>query len=415
MTGARVGGEREVIRPTRGGRRNALLKKIAILAVAAFWLFEASILPGVEAVPRTRKPSPQTPKSLLRSSSFPSGVGKSSKTKVTRVRRRRRWRNPWRVSSFADPTAGDNPAGEDPAVREAAIAALGNWNGSVVVVDPNNGRILSIVNQQLALGSAFTPCSTFKPVVALAALKEGLITPETELRVGRRTRMTLTDALAHSNNPFFTKLGRQLGFRRLAEYARAFGFGQKAGWDIPGESPGRFPAEPPQDGSVAFMSSYGKNIEVTALQMASVISAIANGGTLYHLQYPRTPEEVSQYEPKVRRRLESLADYFPQIKEGLAAAVIYGTARLAYDPEEQIYGKTGTCSEDGARLGWFVSYANEQQPKYVVVVLLRGGRLMYGPHAAEIAGRLYRDLRQREQNPAQASRIGSLLKQSQPW
>jgi len=415
MTGARVGGERETVQPTKGGPRKPLLKKIAILAVAAFSLFEANILPGAaEAAPRTRKPSPHTSKSLLRSSSLPSGVRKSSKTKVTRVRRRRRWRNPWRVSSFGEPTAGDNPAGEDRAVREAAIAALGNWNGSVVVVDPNNGRILSIVNQQLALSSAFTPCSTFKPVVALAALKEGLITPETELRVGRRTRMTLTDALAHSNNPFFTKLGRQLGFRRLAEYARAFGFGQKAGWNIPGESPGRFPAKPPHDGSVAFMSSYGKNIQVTALQMAAVICAIANGGSLYRLQYPRTPEELSQFEPRVRRRLESLANYFPQIKEGLAAAVIYGTARSAYDPEEQIYGKTGTCSEDGARLGWFVSYANEQQPKYVVVVLLRGGRLMYGPHAAEIAGRLYRDLRQRDSGATEVSCFSSPLSQSQP-
>ncbi|MBZ5514576.1 MAG: hypothetical protein LAN62_06985 [Acidobacteriia bacterium] len=91
------------------------------------------------------------------------------------------------------------------------------------------------------------------------------------------------------------------------------------------------------------------------------------------------------------------------MKEGLAAAVLYGTGRLAYDPDVQIYGKTGTCSEDGARLGWFVSYATEPQPKYVVVVLLRGGRMMFGPHAAEIAGRLYHNLRLREQPPAQAS------------
>jgi cell division protein FtsI/penicillin-binding protein 2 len=352
---------------------------------------------------------------VLRPSGRSTAVSKSAKAKRPAVRRRWRRRNPWRISSFGDPTAGDNPAGEDPAVREAAIEALGNWNGSVVVADPNTGRILSIVNQQMALGSAFTPCSTFKPVVALAALKEGLITPDTELRVGRRTRMNVTDALAYSNNPFFSKLGQQLGFRRLAEYARAFGLGEKAGLHIPGESPGRFPAVPPKDGSVGFMSSYGKDIEVTALQMAAVISAIANGGTLYHLQYPRTPEEIALFEPKIRQRLDHLAEHFPKIKEGLAAAVIYGTARLAYDPEEQIYGKTGTCSEDGARLGWFVSYANEEQPKYVVVVLLRGGRLMYGPHAAEIAGRLYRSLRQREQTATQASRIKSPVSQSQPW
>jgi len=390
-----------------------LRKKIAILAVAAFWLLSTHLLPGT-APPsqQSRKASSPPSKPALRPSGRSTAVGKTSTAKRTSTRRRRR-RNPWRVSSFGEPTAGDNPAGEDPAVREAAIEALGNWNGSVVVVDPNTGRILSIVNQQMALASAFTPCSTFKPVVALAALKEGIITPDTELRVGRRRRMNVTDALAHSNNPFFTRLGRELGFRRLAEYARAFGLGQKAGLDIPGESPGRFPAEPPKDGSVGFMSSYGKNIEVTALQMAAVISAIANGGTLYHLQYPRTPEEVAQFEPKVRQQLDDLAEHFPQIKEGLAAAVIYGTAKLAYDPEEQIYGKTGTCSEDGARLGWFVSYANEQQPKYVVVVLLRGGRLMYGPHAAEIGGRLYRALRQKEQTATQASRINSPLGQSQ--
>ena len=81
--------------------------------------------------------------------------------------------SPWHVSSFGEPAAGDNPMGEERLVRAAAIEALGNFNGSVVVADPNTGRILSIVNQKLALSGAFTPCSTFKPVVAAAALKEG--------------------------------------------------------------------------------------------------------------------------------------------------------------------------------------------------------------------------------------------------
>jgi penicillin-binding protein 2 len=288
-------------------------------------------------------------------------------------------------------------------VREAALQALGNWNGSIVVVDPSTGRILSVVNQSLALSSSFTPCSTFKPIVALAALKEGLITPETRIRVWRRGRMNLTQALAVSNNTFFAKIGQMLGFPRLAEYAHEFGLGQKAGWEIPDESPGHFPSAPPKEGGVGLLSSYGQDIEVTPLQMAAIISAIANGGTLYYLQYPRSPEEVAAFEPKPRRRLENLTDHLPQLKEGLAEAVTRGTARLAYNPEEQIYGKTGTCSEDGARLGWFVSYANEQEPNYAVVVLLRGGRPMYGPHAAEIAGQLYRALRQKEQDTTQAS------------
>ena len=303
----------------------------------------------------------------------------------------------------------DDPTGEDTEIRQVAIEALGNLNGSVVVVDPNNGRILSIVNQHLALNGAFMPCSTLKPLVALAALKEGIIAPETKLRAearlrayGSHGRITLTQALAHSSNQFFLQLGEMLGFARLAQYAHEFGLGQRVGADIPGEAPGKFPATPPKEGA-GFVAYTGQDVEVTALQMAAIVSAIANGGTLYELQYPRTPEEVGQFEPKVRRQLDDLAPYIQRVKEGLAAAVLYGTGKLAYDPLGQIYGKTGTCSENGARLGWFVSYSSDQEPKYVVVVLLRGGRPMYGPHAAEIAGRLYRDLRQKGQNPTQAN------------
>jgi cell division protein FtsI/penicillin-binding protein 2 len=287
-----------------------------------------------------------------------------------------------------------------------AVDALGNWNGSMVVVDPNTGRILSVVNQKMAFSSGFTPCSTFKPVVAMAALREGIITPDTKLYVGKRTRLDLTDALARSNNIFFRKLGEMLGFQRLTAYAHEFGLGEKAGLEIPGESPGRYPLAPPKQGGVGFMAYCGTDIEVTPLQMAAVTAAIANGGTLYALQYPRTAEELASFQPVVRRRLDHLAEYLPQIREGLAAAVLYGTGRSAYDPNLSIYGKTGTCSENGARLGWFVSYAGELQPQYVVVVLLRGGRPMYGSHAAEIAGQFYRDLWQKER-PTQARRENS--------
>jgi len=331
-----------------------------------------------------------------------------------RSRRRLRGNGPYRISSFGDPAAEDNPVGDDPAVRQAALAALGNWNGSMVVVNPNNGRVLSIVNQKLALSSGFTPCSTFKPVVALAALREGIIIPKTKLYVGSRQRMDVTEALARSNNVFFLKLGEMLGFPRLAQYAHEFGLGEKTSDDIPGESPGRFPTAAPKAGGVGYLAYYGQDMEVTSLQWAAIISAVANGGTLYELQYPRTADEVSQFQPIVRRHLDDLAQYLPEIKAGLEAAVLYGTARLAYDPEMQIYGKTGTCSEDGARLGWFVSYAQDQQPRYVAVVLLRGGRMMFGPHAAEIAGHFYREVLHREHIATEASRLASPVRQSLP-
>lgn len=311
------------------------------------------------------------------------------------------------MTSYGDSEVGDNPGGDDPAIRAAAIEALGKWYGAVAVVNPNNGRILTLVNQKLASEEAFTPCSTIKPITALAALKEGLITPDTILRGERRLRaygsmdINLTQALAHSSNTFFSKVGQMLGFDRLAEYAREFGFGEKTGNAFPAESAGQFPSEPPKEGGIGMLAYDGLTVDVTALQMAAIVSAIANGGTLYELQYPRTPEELAQFQPKIRRQLDNLVPYFADVKAGMAAAVLYGTGRFAYDPLNDIFGKTGTCSENGARLGWFVSYSGQQNPKYAVVVLLRGGKLMYGPHAAEIAGKLYHDLRLKDQSTAQ--------------
>src|SRR5579859_1729110 len=96
-----------------------------------------------------------------------------------RHRRRHHYYERLYTSSFADDvTAGDITDGEDLSVRAAAIDALGNMNGSVVAIDPASGRILAMVNQKLALSEGAQPCSTFKVAVALAALKEGLITKD---------------------------------------------------------------------------------------------------------------------------------------------------------------------------------------------------------------------------------------------
>src|SRR5215470_9516401 len=121
---------------------------------------------------------------------------------VRRVRPKRARYSPWTEPTYSDSTAGDNVEGEDPTVRRAAVEALGPYNGSVVVVDPRTGRILSMVNQRVALSTGFQPCSTVKVSVALAGLKEKVIAPETKLRLGGM-RMDLTYALAHSNNFYF--------------------------------------------------------------------------------------------------------------------------------------------------------------------------------------------------------------------
>lgn len=318
--------------------------------------------------------------------------------KVTRVSAtgRRRYHERFYMSSFAeDIAAGDITAGEDPVVRQAAIDALGNMNGTVVAIEPTSGRVLAMVNQRLALSSGAQPCSTIKLSVALAALSEGLISKETEVALGGRSRMNLTDALAHSNNAYFEALGRELGFEKVAYYAHEYGLGELAGYDIAGEQLGAYPDEaiPEKLGGVGKMCSFGEGVSMTPLQLGAMVAAIANGGTLYYLQHPTTPEEVANFEPRVKRQLD-IGGVIPQLSDGMAGAVQYGTARslrLNFN-EEEILGKTGTCSHDGTRFGWFASYANTSVGRVVVVVFLQGGRPTFGPKAAEIAGRMYRGM-----------------------
>jgi len=309
---------------------------------------------------------------------------------------RHRYHERFYTSSFAAGlTAGDVVDGEDPVVRQAAIDALGNMNGTVVAIEPTSGRVLAMVNQRLALSSGAQPCSTIKLSVALAALNEGLVSKETEISLGGRSRMNLTAALAHSNNAYFEALGRKLGFEKVAYYAHQYGLGELAGYDITGEQLGTYPDEviPQKLGGVGKMCSFGEGISMTPLQLGAMVSAIANGGTLYYLQHPTSAEEVVNFQPRVKRQLD-IAPLIPEISDGMAGAVQYGTARrlgLNFS-EEEILGKTGTCSHAGTRFGWFASYANTTRGRVVVVVFLEGGRPTFGPKAAEIAGLMYRNL-----------------------
>lgn len=303
-----------------------------------------------------------------------------------------------RVERGVDPTKGDIPDYDDPMVRQAAVEALGRYNGSVVAIDPNTGRILTVVNQKLAYSDGAIPCSTIKPTIAVAALEENLITADTMLKVGRRKYMNLTDAMAHSNNAFFEELGRRMGFDTVSRYARLMGIGELAGYNLEDEHPGSLPSAPPAKGGVARMSSFGEGIQITPFQLVSIAAALANGGTLYYLQYPKTEEERENFEPRVKREL-NIAPLLPQLREGMLATVLYGTGRRSFDAggDELPAGKTGTCSDQKSRVGWFVSYADEAHPKIALAVLIRGTTSrIKGPLAAQVAGRMYRQLR--EQN-----------------
>jgi penicillin-binding protein 2 len=304
-------------------------------------------------------------------------------------------RGPWRVPTYANSTEGDRFEGDDVVVRRAAVDALGKLNGTVVVADPRTGRILTVVNQQLAFRDGFQPCSTVKVPVALAALSESVVERDTRIRLYGRTTMTMTEALARSSNQYFASLGQKLGFERVSYYARLFGLGEKAGLDIDGEQAGLLPPAPPKNG-MGMMTSFGDGIALTPLELTALVSAVANGGTLYYLQYPRSQEDAQTILPRVKRHLD-IEELIPGIKPGMEGAVQFGTARrIGFDPAEPIFGKTGTCTDERSptHLGWFGSFSETgaDRSKLAVVVLLTGGYGVSGPAAAYVAGNVYKNL-----------------------
>lgn len=371
---------------------------------------------AASVAPRTRRPpaarvSPAPATRSSRSATTRKGQPAAVPARVSRPRtgaraaagprpipgvRRRRSYSPWSTPTYADSTLGDVADGEDPVVRRAAVEALGPYNGSVIVADPFTGRILAMVNQKLARTGAYQPCSTIKLVAAVAGLHEGIIDRDTRLRLTRRESMDLTEALARSNNKFFFDIGEKLGFDRIYHYARLFGLGEKSGIDIEGESPGILPEWKPREVPCGMMTSFGEALAITPLQLTAMVSAIANGGSLYWLQHPQSPEEAERLTPRLKRQIE-IAARIEDILPGMMGAVDYGTARrAAFDPSTPIFGKTGTCTDARTHLGWFSSFNDVGGRKLVVTVLLTGGAPVNGPVASGIAGQVYKALSEQQ-------------------
>lgn len=363
-------------------------------------LFVVAVILATPAVSLavTKKKAAKVPgKNLVAARPQPVGPSKLTTAKKPKALPTRSVRRSWMEPTYADSTIGDRIEGEDLVVRRAAVEALGAYNGSVMVTDAKTGRILTIVNQRVAFENGYTPCSTVKLVTSMAGLVEGVITPQTVFKVGRRKYMTLTEALARSDNPYFSTIGRKLGFERIAYYARLFGFGEKAGLNIDGEQAGIMPEEEQRQlGGVGLMTSHGMGINLTPLQLSSLIVTMANNGTMYWLQYPRSREETENFMPRVKRQLD-LAQIVEQVQPGMEGAVEWGSghrARLQADDNTPIFGKTGTCTHSDQRthLGWFGSYNQVGDRKLAVVVLLTGGRPVNGPVASGVAGSVYRIL-----------------------
>lgn len=291
----------------------------------------------------------------------------------------------------------DDTRGEDLEVRRAAVNALGYHAGTVVVMDPMNGKVYSIVNQEWGLRRGFKPCSTIKLVTGVAGLGEKVISPYETTNISDKYRLDLTDALAYSNNTYFQHIGGQVGFNKMMSYAREMGLGEKTGVNAPNEYAGKLPAE--KTGfALNRMSSHGDDFEVTALQLGTMVSAMANGGKLLVPYVPRTLKEQDQSKGKLRRQLDVSPENWRRMVPGMVGAVNYGSGKKAYDPLQTVAGKTGTCIGQGAWVGLFTSYAPLANPRLAVVVITRGSDAR-SHFPAAVAGRIYRDLNRRFGTP----------------
>jgi cell division protein FtsI/penicillin-binding protein 2 len=261
----------------------------------------------------------------------------------------------------------------------------------------------------------YPPGSTFKTILATAALNEGVITPETIftcdgfIRLGghdficmRRFAhgpINVLDALMVSCNVFFYRTAETLGRERFANYVTDFGFGSPTGIDLPGERPGQLPAGARSGIGWSTGATYhlaiGQGIAVTPVQLAVAVAAIANGGKVVrpHLWRPADPEMRARLnEPE--RRLPLREEAMEVVRRGMWKVVNdeqYGSGRRGRIAQLEFAGKTGSADwKKGAPThAVFVSFAPAENPQVALVVLVEQGNFG-GRTCAPIAREIYR-------------------------
>ena len=284
-----------------------------------------------------------------------------------------------------------------------------------LAMDPNTGAILGMVsqpgfdpnhydeyeqetiNQNLPVWMSYEPGSTFKSVTFASALELDLFDMFTDTyndrgyeivggarikswRAGGHGLQTFLQVLENSSNPGFVEISRRMGTERLYEYVKKFGFGEKTGVDLPGESAGiMFDLEEMGELETATVA-FGQGLAVTPIQLATAFSAIVNGGTLYtpyitqSFSDPISKDVIVQSEPAAKRRVIS-EETSEKMRYALESVVANGGGRNAYIEGYRIGGKTGTAQKavDGAYLPneyilSFLSAAPMEDPQIVLYV-----------------------------------------------
>jgi beta-lactamase regulating signal transducer with metallopeptidase domain len=271
----------------------------------------------------------------------------------------------------------------DPEIRRALVDALDGRDGTAIVLDPMTGEVRAIVDEERALRTPMHPASTVKLVTALAALESSRVGLDEPIRARADARpISMERAIALSDNDYFRAIGPRVGRERFASVARELGYGEPTGINLPGEVAGRLPDASELTDSVY---SLGDGVEVTPIQLATVVAAFANGGQLL------VPRVAGDGTPVVRRDLASLRPVMNRLTPALVDVTRYGTASRAFARsrvEMVVAGKTGTSRDGETGTGIFAAYDVGPRPRYAVVVVLKGKGVM-GSDAAKVAARVF--------------------------
>lgn len=339
----------------------------------------------------------------------------------------------------------------DKKLQRVAEDALKGKTGTVIAMDPQTGKILVLANspsfdpnifvrrmsinewdslksapnrplENKAIQGQYPPASTFKPIVAAAALEEKALNPYTEIysggsfRLGRRNfrdwkkeghgYINIHDAIVESSDTFFYQIGLKLGVDKIAKYAKSFGFGKKTGILLNDEKDGLVPTalwkkkvvgERWVDGETLTIAIGQGYFLATPLQVVNAFAAIANGGRLLVPQIVDRIEDENGvvFEPYVTKEINRLSvseDNMRVLREALLGVVQEeeGTGRVVRIRGVKVAGKTGTAQvikmkdddeiDDDEEIpykfrdhSWFVGFAPYEKPEIAVVVLIEHG------------------------------------------
>jgi len=300
--------------------------------------------------------------------------------------------------------------------RSGEILALANLSNPNYDYDDKSGRLRPITDQ-------FEPGSTIKAFVAAAALEEKIKNPDDVLYaemgkwhtgVGKRIiqdiheygNLSFKEAVAYSSNIALAKTGLAVGPEKLYKFLREFGFGFKTGIELPGEAAGKLQPQENWSRITVISNSIGYGISVSALQLATAYSAIANGGILVkpHLVKAITDadgELIKETVPQPLRRVIS-EETARTLREFLQMAVDTGTALPAKLEGVALAGKTGTAKKikEGAKgytdeyLSSFVGFFPTEEPRYLGFIALDSPKGMHygGQTAAPVFKEIVRDI-----------------------